>query len=97
MATIINNPGTTSSEDSSGIGFFVGLVFLAFIVILLLVYGLPVLRNRTTGVTPSTNNSGQEQGTKSNETTPNANQYQFDASGSVTTPETNKPAGATTP
>lgn len=43
MATIINNPGTTS-ENSSGIGFFAGIVLLIVFMVALLYYGLPALR-----------------------------------------------------
>lgn len=43
MATIINNPGT-STDQSSGIGFFAGVVLLILFVVVLLYYGLPALR-----------------------------------------------------
>ncbi len=43
MATVINNPGTTS-DQSTGIGFLAGVVLLILFVIAFLYYGLPALR-----------------------------------------------------
>ncbi len=51
MATVINNPGTTS-ENSSGIGFLVGVVLLILFVIALLYYGLPAVRSGISGSSP---------------------------------------------
>lgn len=43
MATVINNPGATT-DHSSGIGFFAGVVLLILFVVALLYYGLPALQ-----------------------------------------------------
>jgi len=45
MTTIINTPQTPQVRTDDGIGFFVGFILLAFIVVVFLVYGLPAIRN----------------------------------------------------
>ena len=43
MATIINNPSGTTSEDSS-VGMVVGLIIALVLIVLFVMYGLPALR-----------------------------------------------------
>ena len=52
MATIVNNPGTTT-EDNSGMGFVVGVLLLLFVAFLFFVYGLPALTRSVS--TPTVN------------------------------------------
>ncbi len=41
MATIVNTPASTDS--GSGIGFFLGIIFLAIFALLFFFYGLPMM------------------------------------------------------
>lgn len=50
MATIINNPDTGNSNSSS-LGLIVGIVLAAVVVFLLLMYGIPALREKNSGTT----------------------------------------------
>lgn len=43
MTTIVNNP-TPAAETDSGIGMILGLIFLAAVVFIFFVYGLPAIR-----------------------------------------------------
>ncbi|MDO8509600.1 MAG: hypothetical protein Q7S24_00475 [bacterium] len=65
MTTIINTPGTGSS-DSSMMGTIIGLVVLVVLVALFFVYGLPMLR----GASGATN-------TKNSNAAPNTTNVQF--------------------
>lgn len=42
MATVINNPGTTTENDS-GMGFVLGVILLLVVAFLFFVYGLPAI------------------------------------------------------
>lgn len=45
MATVVNNPPTSTSSDAGGgMGMVVGVVLVLVIVLLLLFFGLPALR-----------------------------------------------------
>jgi hypothetical protein len=44
MATVINNPGTTT-DSGSGAGFLVGAVVFLVAIILVLYYGIPAIRS----------------------------------------------------
>lgn len=50
MTTVVNNPG--GSSDGSGMGFLVGAIVLIAFVFLFFVYGLPMIRQSSSGVTP---------------------------------------------
>jgi len=46
MATVINNPPSNTSDSSgNGMGFLLGVIVLIVFVALLIIYGLPYLRN----------------------------------------------------
>jgi hypothetical protein len=47
MATVVNNPGTTSS--SNGMGFLLGVILLIVFAVLFFLYGLPALTNSVRG------------------------------------------------
>jgi len=49
MATIVNNPAPVN--EGSGMGFFLGALVLIVFLVLLFIYGLPMLRNATQGPT----------------------------------------------
>lgn len=51
MATVINNP----SDNSGGSGILIGIVVAALFMVVIFVYGLPMLRNKTADTTPSAN------------------------------------------
>ena len=53
MATVINNP--SNGESGSGIGTILGIVLLAIIAFLFLVYGLPMLRGGQSVTVPQVN------------------------------------------
>jgi hypothetical protein len=55
MATVVNNPGTTS-DSGSGVGV-IAVVVLVIVALLFFVYGLPALRTGG-GVPAPNNNSG---------------------------------------
>ena len=42
MATIVNNPGTTT-DSGSGMGFVLGVLLLLLVAFLFFVYGLPAI------------------------------------------------------
>lgn len=44
MATIVNNPPSTSDSGSSA-GMIAGILIAVLLVVLLIMYGLPLLRN----------------------------------------------------
>ena len=46
MTTIINTPASTTEDSSAGV--IIGIIFGALIVVFLLVFGIPYLRNRAT-------------------------------------------------
>jgi hypothetical protein len=50
MATVVNNPADTghSHESDSGMGFVIGVILLVVFALLLIFYGLPLLRGNTT-------------------------------------------------
>ena len=48
MATIVNNPGTSSSEGNS-MSMLIGFILLMVFLVLLFVYGLPYLRGGSGG------------------------------------------------
>lgn len=48
MATIVNNPGTTT-DNNSGMGFLLGVILLITFAILFFLYGLPYLANSFSG------------------------------------------------
>jgi hypothetical protein len=56
MATIVNNPGTTT-DGNGGSGFLLGIVLLIIFAVLFFVYGLPYLTNAMSG--PQVNVPGQ--------------------------------------
>jgi hypothetical protein len=56
MATIVNNPGTTT-DNSSGMGFVLGILLLLVIAFLFFVYGLPAISRSVSG--PTLNVPGQ--------------------------------------
>lgn len=56
MATIVNNPGTTT-DNGSGTGFVIGLLLLLVVAFLFFVYGLPAIRSSMAG--PSLNVPGK--------------------------------------
>ena len=46
MATIINNPPVTNNETGgNGMGFLLGIIILIVFVAIILIYGLPILKN----------------------------------------------------
>lgn len=47
MTTVVNTPGSTSS-DSSGMGMIIGVIVLLAIVFLIFFYGMPLLRGTST-------------------------------------------------
>lgn len=51
MATIVNT--TPAASNSSGMGFFMGMIVLLVIVLLTLYFGIPLLRSATTNKAPS--------------------------------------------
>jgi len=53
MTTVINNPGD-SSNDSSGVGAVVGVVFALILIALFFVYLLPMIQNQTPATTSTT-------------------------------------------
>lgn len=60
MATVINNPtpATYATESNGGAGFMVGIILAIILGILLLVYGLPAITNRSDNNTaPSVNST----------------------------------------
>jgi high-affinity Fe2+/Pb2+ permease len=59
MATIVNTPAGTNSDSSGGAGFLIGAIVLLVIVVLLFMYGLPMLRNAG-GSAPSAPTSGTQ-------------------------------------
>ena len=46
MATVINNPGNTTSDDGAGVGLgmIVGIILAVVVIALLAIYGIPALR-----------------------------------------------------
>ena len=71
MATIINNPDSGTSGDSSGgMGFLIGTIVLILVLILFFVYGLPAIRGTNSSTkkvdvnvtTPSSTSSGSATG-----------------------------------
>jgi hypothetical protein len=51
MATVINNPDSGGTRESSGMGLIIGVIVAVIIVFLFIVYGLPGIRGRSTGGT----------------------------------------------
>lgn len=47
MATIVNSP-TPTSDSSGGLGYIIAAIILAAVIILLFVYGLPLIRGGIT-------------------------------------------------
>ncbi|HEY4511458.1 MAG TPA: hypothetical protein VJH55_01320 [Candidatus Paceibacterota bacterium] len=48
MATVINNPGpgdSTTRESASGVGAIIGVIVVLIVLALLVIYGIPALRN----------------------------------------------------
>jgi hypothetical protein len=56
MATIVNNPGTTT-DSSGGAGFVIGVLLLLFVAFLFFVYGLPAISRSVSA--PSINVPGK--------------------------------------
>lgn len=54
MATVINNPGS-SSDNNSGTGILIGVILFALLVLGLLYFGLPYLRGTGGSSTAPTN------------------------------------------
>lgn len=50
MATVINNPGTTTENDG-GLGFVLGVLLLLVVAFLFFVYGLPAITRSFSGPT----------------------------------------------
>ena len=48
MATVVNNPGT-STDGGSGSGFLIGVILLIIFAVIVLFYGLPYLTNSVGG------------------------------------------------
>lgn len=46
--TIVNTPGTTTSDSGSGAGFILGAIILVVFAFLVFYYGLPMLRAAST-------------------------------------------------
>ena len=62
MATVVNNPGTTTADSGSSIGMMIGFLLLVALVVLLFIYGIPALRAGSgggTSVTPQFNVPGK--------------------------------------
>lgn len=57
MATVVNTPGTTTSDSSGGMGFLLGVVLLIIFAVLFFLYGLPYLTQSMQG--PSVNVPGE--------------------------------------
>ena len=55
MTTIINTPPSTTEDSSAGV--VIGIIFGALIVVLLLIFGIPYLRNRAAPQTQAVPNS----------------------------------------
>ncbi len=51
MATIINNPGTTSTDSNNGMGLVLGVLLLLVVAFLFFVYGLPAITRSAGGTT----------------------------------------------
>lgn len=49
MATVINNPDTSSAESNSGVGIIVGVVLAIVILFLFFSYALPAMRGNNGG------------------------------------------------
>ena len=54
MTTVINTP-PANSGDASGFGFVVGVLFVIVVIGLLVLFGLPYLKNMNKGATPTKN------------------------------------------
>ncbi len=54
MTTIINTPPSTTEDSSAGV--VIGIIFGALIVVLLVIFGIPYLRNRTSPQTQAVPN-----------------------------------------
>lgn len=52
MATVINNPGNNNGE-STGMGMIIGIIVAIIVIALLLIYGIPAIRNNGTNNPPS--------------------------------------------
>jgi hypothetical protein len=57
MATIVNNPGPGTTEDSSA-GVVIGVVIALLIIVLFFAFALPYIRN--SGTTPGVPNTGSD-------------------------------------
>lgn len=55
MATIINNPSSGDSSESSGVGVVVGVLVAILLVAVFIIFGLPALRSQSA---PEAANSG---------------------------------------
>jgi hypothetical protein len=54
MATVVNNAGQPTGDSSgSGMGLLVGALLVLGIILLVIFYGLPALRQTTTSVAPA--------------------------------------------
>jgi hypothetical protein len=54
MATVINNP--PSGDSDSGMGSMIGIIALIIVIVLLIFYGLPMLRGGAGTPAPTTTN-----------------------------------------
>lgn len=62
MATVVNNPGVTTSDSGTSFGMIMGLLLLAAVIILFFIFGLPILRQTVSNpsvVTPQVNVPGK--------------------------------------
>lgn len=61
MATIINNPAGTTTEDSSSVGIIVGVLIVILLAVLFYVFVYPSMRS-SNAVTAPTDNTTQPAG-----------------------------------
>ncbi len=60
MATIVNTtPASTTNNGSNGLGFLIGVMVVVLLVMAVLFYGLPYLRNTVSSTTPQVNLPGK--------------------------------------
>lgn len=52
---VINNAAPAPASDSGGMGFLLGVITLIVFVFLMMVYGLPILRNAVGSSSPQIN------------------------------------------
>ncbi|MBX4210503.1 hypothetical protein KW783_00835 [Candidatus Parcubacteria bacterium] len=59
MPTVIDNrQPATVENDSTGLGFLIGILLVIILAVLFFVYGLPALRNNNSNATPNNNGAG---------------------------------------